>query len=66
MSASSSLNVSKGLQLCAFRLLGQLFYSLNLPEPTPDKKNGGDEPIGVIVSVLEVKGTKQRITTEFQ
>lgn len=65
-SSSTSQFVGKGLQLCAFGLPGQLFYSLNLPEPIPTKKNVGEEPIRVIVSVLEGRGTRQRITTEFQ
>ena len=62
------MKASKGLHLCAFGLPGQLFYSLNLPEPKKEQRQGPEleAPIRAIVSVLEGRGTKFRITTELQ
>jgi hypothetical protein len=62
------MKASKGLHLFAFGLPGQLFYSLNLPEPKKEQRQGPEleAPIRAIVSVLEGRGTKFRITTELQ
>ena len=57
---------NKGLHLCGYGIPGQLFYSLNLPEPEADQKQGVEEPIRAIVSMLEGRGTKFRIMTELQ
>jgi len=45
---------------------GQLFYALNLPDPKADTKQKEGAPIRAIISVLEGRGTKLRITTELQ
>jgi hypothetical protein len=57
---------NKGLHLCGYGISGQLFYSLNLSEPKADQKQGVEEPIRAIVSMLEGRGTKFRIMIELQ
>jgi hypothetical protein len=47
-------------------LLGQIFYSLEVPESKTEGKEVVDAPIRALVSVLEGRGTKFRIKTELQ
>lgn len=49
---------NKGLRLCAFVMPGQLFYSLNIPEPKPTQKQESETPIRAIVLVLEGRGSQ--------
>jgi hypothetical protein len=58
------LKSNKGLHLCGYGMPGQLFYSLNLPEPKAKQRQGEEEPIRAIISVLEGRGTRFKITTE--
>jgi hypothetical protein len=37
---------------------------MNLPEPKAEQRQGEEEPIRAIISVLEGRGTRFRITTE--
>lgn len=52
---------NKGLKLCGFGILGQLFYALDVPEVKQETKADTEEPIRAFVSVLEGRGTKFRI-----
>lgn len=60
------LKSNKGLHLCAYGMPGQLFYALNLPEPKAEQKKEGEAPIRALISVLECRGTRLRITIELQ
>lgn len=57
---------NKGLRLCGYGLLGQIFYALDVPETKQDGKVEADIPIRAMISILEGRGTKLRIKTELQ
>lgn len=67
-SSQCPMKNNRGMKLCGFGIPGQQFYSLNLPEPKPDAEGKAviDVPIRALVSVLEGRGTKERIKTELQ
>jgi len=56
----------RGLHLCGYGLPGQLFYALDVLETVQEGKAVVDAPIRALISVLEGRGTKQRVKTELQ
>lgn len=55
-----------GLRLCGYGLPGQLFYALDVPEPKEGNKQSTDKPIRAMISVLEGRAMKLRVTTELR
>jgi hypothetical protein len=45
---------------------GQIFYALDVPEAKNEGRAVTDTQIRALISVLEGRGTKQRIKTELQ
>lgn len=61
-SKCSSARVNKGMKLCGLRIPSQLFYSLTVPVESVEVDNS----IRAIVTVLEGRGTKVRVSTELK
>ena len=54
----------RGLRLCGYGLPGQIFHALDVPETIHEGKAVVDAPIRALISVLEGRGTKQRVKTK--
>lgn len=57
---------NKGLRLCGYGMPGQIFYALDVPEPKSENEVVTDSSIRALVSVLEGRGTKLRISIELR